>query len=120
MRIYRMKMADADPDARYENTDFIVSDPAVRFPHFHPIQGDETIDNATSSRSVRNEAGPHVAREKRYARRLGRSRHSRLVRSGHVLVRGGAIIYGLLLAAFGGGAVAGALGGRGDPGTLYE
>jgi MFS family permease len=36
------------------------------------------------------------------------------------LLSGGAITYGLLLAAFGGGAVAGALGGRGDPGTLYE
>jgi len=45
MSIYRMKIAEVDPDARYEKTAFMASDPAVRFWHFHLIEGDGTIGN---------------------------------------------------------------------------
>ncbi len=45
MSIYWMKTADVYPDGGYDDTFFMAFDPDVRFPRFHPTQGDEPIGN---------------------------------------------------------------------------
>jgi hypothetical protein len=45
MGIYWKKTAEVYPDARYDSTDWMAFDPAVRFPRFHMVEGDETIGN---------------------------------------------------------------------------
>jgi hypothetical protein len=43
MPIYWTKTADVYPDGGHEDTDFMAFDPDVRFPAFHPTEGDEPI-----------------------------------------------------------------------------
>ena len=45
MAIYWKRTADVYPDGRYGPDAFMAFDPGVRFPCFHPTNGDEPMGN---------------------------------------------------------------------------